>query len=84
MNFFLKVKEFGELLTFKSHKKKTRLIYIHIFCLALLIIYDIIDCFFNLIKCQSIKLMLINSPLQCNLECFGSSAYIDLQHINAL
>ena len=47
MNFFLKVKEFGELLTFKSHKKKTRLIYIHIFCLAFLIIYDIIDCLFN-------------------------------------
>ena len=47
MNFFLKVKEFGELLTFKSHKKKTRLIYIYIYCLALLIIYDIIDCLFN-------------------------------------
>lgn len=46
MNFFLKVKEFGKLLTFKMHKKKTRLIYIHILCLAF-IIYLVVSTFFN-------------------------------------
>ena len=47
MNFFLKVKEFGIILTLKRYKNKARLIYIHIFCLALLIIYDIIDFLLN-------------------------------------
>lgn len=46
MNFFLKVKVFGKLLTFKMHKKKTRLIYIHILCLAF-IINLVVSTFFN-------------------------------------
>ena len=46
MNFFLKVKEFGELLTFKMHKKDKADIYIHILCLAF-IIYLVVSTFFN-------------------------------------
>ena len=59
MNFFLKVKVFCKLLTFKMHKKKTRLIYIHILCLAF-IIYLVVSTFFN----QSVNL---STSLSVNL-----------------